>query len=172
MLVTNLWQRATGYEVQMNAEKVLVNWFYTNKKCGTNFTTPLSIEWPVGIQDKRHPETIDTGEKSTRSDMEDMPHIWETWCISRFAGCSSREQLLLFPSCSDSLLHLGSYFSWSWEQSSVWRPQGRFHPSPPQPLASGVERKGGFSPLASSFLECSRHSGSQAGLGYPYPYGI
>lgn len=48
----------------------------SNKKHGTNSTTSLSMEWLVGIQEKRHPEIIDTGEKSTRSDtaMEDMPH--------------------------------------------------------------------------------------------------
>lgn len=70
MLVTNLWQSAIGYEVQMKES-------LSNKKCGTNFTTSSTIEWPVGIQDKRHPEIIDTGEKSTRSDsgMAVMPHI-------------------------------------------------------------------------------------------------
>lgn len=46
--------------------------------------------------------------------------------------------VLSFPSCSDSLVHLGS---WSGEQSPGWRPWGKFHPSPPHPWASGVGRK-------------------------------
>lgn len=38
-----------------------------------------------------------------------------------------------------------------WEQSPGWRPQGRFHPSLPQPWAPGVERMGWLFPTSVLF---------------------
>lgn len=148
----------------------------SNKKCGTNFTTSSTIEWPVGIQDKRHPEIIDTGEKSTRSDsgMAVMPHIWDT-VHTQICRLQLQRAILIFPlmfifPCSPWVLlqlvlklRAKSWLKASGQVSSFTSPTIGLW---------GWKEGGGFFPLVSSFLECSRHSGSQAGLGFPYVYGI